>query len=111
MDLTISVALLAALIWKLSDMSKLVTNKDWNGLLTQLWVYVLGIVIFVIAGNANAFEGLTVPGMVEPLGSLDILSLCLIGLCVASFGSVVFDFKKAFDGTDSAKTPPLIPPD
>lgn len=109
MDLTISVALLAALIWKLGDLSKQVTNKDWNGFLTQIWIYVLGIVVFLVAGNANAFEALAIPGMSEPLGELDNLSLVLIGLTVASFGSVFFDFKKALDGSDSAKTAPLLP--
>ena len=109
MELTISVALLAALIWKLGDLSKLVTNRDWNGLFTQVWIYVLGIVIVLVAGNANAFEGLVIPGMTEPMGSLDGLSLVIIGLCIASFGSTAFDFKKALDGSDSAKTPSLIP--
>lgn len=109
MDLTISVALLAALIWKLGDLSKLVSNKDWNGLATQLWIYVLGIIVLLVAGNANAFEGLVVPGMTEPLGTLDNLSLVIIGLCIASFGSTAFDFKKALDSSDSAKTPPLLP--
>lgn len=107
MELTISVVLLAALVFKLGDLSKLVTNKDWNGLVTQLWVYVLGVVVCLVAGNANAFEGLVIPGMTEPLGSLDTLSLVIIGLCIASFGSGFVDFKKALDGTDSAKAPPL----
>ena len=109
MELTISVVLLAALVFKLADLSKYVTNKDWNGFLTQIWVYVLGVVVCLVAGNANAFEGLTIPGMTEPLGELDTLSLVLVGLCIASFGSSFNDIKKAFDGSDSAKTASLLP--
>lgn len=109
MEITISVGLLVALVWKLADLSKYITNKDWNGFLTQIWVYVLGVVVLLVAGNANAFEALTIPGMTEPLGTLDTLSLVIIGLAIASMGSTFVDFKKAFDGSDSAKTKPLIP--
>ena len=43
----------------------------------------------------------------ETLGGWDLL---LAGIALAGPASVVFDFKKAFDNTDSANTAKLLPP-
>ena len=104
----VSVALLIGLIWKIGDWFKLVTNKDWNGAITQLFLWVVGSVVLLVASAANAFQSLTVPGISEPIGELNTWSLILLGFTIASSGSVLYDFKKAIDGHDSAKQPPLL---
>lgn len=105
----VSVALLIGLIWKIGDWFKLVTNKDWNGAGTQVFMWVVGVVVLLIAAEANAFQQFSLPGMQDPLGSLNFWSMVLLGMAITSSGSVLFDFKKAFDNTDSAKTPQLMP--
>lgn len=107
MEQALSLLILGALATKIIDFVKYVRNKDWNAAITQAATWVAGVVVIMLAANANAFEVLVLPGMADPLGSLNVWSLILIGLTLTSFISFAYDFKKAIDGTDSAKAPPL----
>lgn len=107
MEFVVGLGALVALAWKFVDFSKQVTNKDWNAALTQVYMWLAGLVAVLLGANADAFEAIIIPGMEKPLGDLNFWSLVIIGLSFTSVGSVAYDFKKAFDNSDSAKMPPL----
>lgn len=101
------IATLGALALKTLDFFKYILNKDWNATITQAAAWLTGVLVLWLASAASVFDAVLVPGLDVPFGSLDAGSLIFIGLNLASFTGVVYDFKKAFDNTDSAKTPPL----
>jgi len=107
MEVVVSLAALIALPWKVVDWAKLLVNKDWNGAITQLVAWVAGVLALVAGANSDAFEAFAIPGMIKPIGDLNTWSLILLGVAMMSAGSVAYDFKKALDGSDSAKMPPL----
>lgn len=98
-------AVLAALALKFTDFLKFVRVKDWNSVSTQAAVWVSGVVAVFLGSAADISAGVEVFGSF--LGDLDIVSQILTGLSLGSVGSVLYDFKSALDGTDSAVTPPL----
>jgi hypothetical protein len=83
-------------------------SSDRNTAVTQVIVWMFAIAALLLAASAQVTEHLVLPGMVDPLGNLDLASLVLLGWIAGSTGSVVFDFKKAIDGTDSAAEPRLL---
>lgn len=107
MEEAISLVVLGTLAGKLVDFFKYVHAKDWNAVTTQAAVWVAGVIVIVLGANADAFQALVIPGMESELGSLNTWSLLLIGLSLTSLISVVYDFKKAVDGSDSAAVPKL----
>lgn len=100
-------ATLGAFALKALDFVKFLINKDWNATITQAAAWLTGVLVLIVASAANIFEAVNIPGLNVPFGSLDAGSLIFIGLNLSSFFGVVYDFKKAFDNTDSARTPPL----
>lgn len=104
----VTLAALAALVTKFTTWLKFVRAKDWNATLTQAAVWAVGIGVAMIAAQADVAQGLTVFGN-NLLADLDVWSQVLVGLGLGSAGSVVFyDYRKALDGSDSAKEPPLL---
>lgn len=97
---------LGVLLWKLVDFFKFLRAKDWNAVVTQAIVWVCGIAVVILFAHSAfgdaipVFNGLTLSG----LGATE---QAIVGLTVSSAGSVGYDFKKARDDSDSAKTPPL----
>ena len=96
---------------KIVSTAKNATNPGTRGdALTQLVVWVVAIGVLFLAGEAEVTEALLVPGLAEPLGELDAWSFIVLGLIAGSSGSVVYDFKRALDGSDSATEPSLFGP-
>lgn len=102
-----ALAILATLTAKLLDFAKFLRAKDWNAAFTQVAAWVVGIGVTAVAAASDAFENVTVPSLDIPIGKINGPSLALIGMAFTSLMSVAVDFRKAFDNTDSAKTPPL----
>jgi hypothetical protein len=100
-----------ALVWKIIDFLRLCTNwkVQKSAVITQLCAWVGGVVVVAIAAQAQVTQGLVLPGSDLPLGKLDWVSWVLLGLLVSSAASSVVDLKQAFDRTDSAAKPPLVP--
>lgn len=109
MEPVVPIVLLAALGGKVLDFIKYLTNRDWNAVVTQASAWATGIVLTFVASAANVFDGLVVPGLDQTFQDLNGASKVLVGSALLSLLSVAYDFKKAFDGTDSAKTPSLLP--
>ena len=106
-DLFIPMAVLIALVIKITDLLKYARNKDVNGVTTILFVWIAGFVGVWLFANSAWSDGLVFGE--KNLGSLNIASQILIGFAVGSSAGTVFDFKKALDGSDSAAVPSLIP--
>jgi uncharacterized membrane protein len=108
MESVITLGVLVTLASKVVELLKYFRVKDWNAAFTQIATWLAGVVVIMIGAAADAFEHLIVPGMESPLGTLDFASQVLVGLTSMSALMVVYDYKKALDGGDSAKQPPLF---
>lgn len=96
-----------ALIWKLVDFAKACRVKDVDSIVTQVAVWAAGVaVVFLLAGTDFA-DGIDVAESYT-LSSLNAASLLLIGLTIGSTASAAYDFKRAFDRSDSAAQPSLV---
>jgi hypothetical protein len=91
-----------------STIKNLTTAETRGSAVTQVVVWAAAFGMLLLAGEASVTEGLIVPGLSEPLGELDFPSFVVLGLIAGSTGSVVYDFKKAIDNTDSAGEPALF---
>jgi hypothetical protein len=107
MDNAIALLAVALLANKIIELLKDMRAGNWNGALTLLSLFVAGVAALTLAAHAMVTETMTIPGVEKQLGQLDFASLVLLGLMITSTGSTVYDFKKAFDQTDSARQPPL----
>lgn len=101
---------LAFMANKLVSTLKQATSSATRGsALTQLVVWAIAIGLTLAMSEAELTETYVLPGTAQPLGDFDIWSLVLVGLMAGSTGSVLFDFRKAFDSSDSAAEPDLFP--
>jgi hypothetical protein len=104
----IPVAILATLVVKFTDFLKRLFSGDVNGVVTQLVVWGAGVAaVFLVSASQWAKDVQIGQLGLDTLGNW---SLVLVGFCIGSAGSFVYDAKKALDGTDSAAEPPLLPP-
>jgi hypothetical protein len=99
-------ALLGALVYKFVDFLKFCRVKDWNSAGTQAVAWLAGILAITLFANSDFSAGIDLGG--RSLGSLNFVSQVIVGLSATSLFSAFYDFKRAIDGTDSAKTPALI---
>lgn len=93
---------------KIVTVIKGISAKSYNLAFTQVLVWVVGFFILLIATKAQVTQDLVVPGLSDPLGDLDFFSVIVLALVTGSTGSVVYDFKKAIDTSDSASEPRLL---
>lgn len=100
---------LAALVVKITSVLK-AAGKDWNYVVTQAVTWVVGILVLVLAANADLTENLVLFDGAQRLGVLNGASLVLAGLAFSSLGSFAYDVKKAVDVSDSAAEQRLLPP-
>lgn len=104
--MVIELALLGTLVWKVLDALKFLRNGDMNAFITQVASWAIGTGVLALAGASTVGGGIEVGG--KAVSSLNFADMVLLGSSVASFASVGFDVKKALDGSDSAKVPPLL---
>lgn len=110
MEIIAILAGLAFAINKTVSVIKGLTSADWNLVITQVAVWVVGFIGLTLAAEAEVTEALLVPGLTMSLGSMDWQSLALLAWVLGSSGSFAFDFKKAIDNTDSSVEPSLLSP-
>ncbi len=77
----------------------------WNGLLTLLLGCAAGIGVVVLMANTTWSDEIQLGS--RTLKTLPWTSLVVLGLAITSLAALLFDAKKAVDGTDSASTPKL----
>src|SRR5262245_33414841 len=108
MDLTTltgSVGLLPP-VWKFIDFLQNVTPKDhdYNAAITQIVVWVSGLLAVFLYAESQLGDSVSIGAIT--LDHADTPTKIIVGLMVGSLSSAAVDFKKAFDGSDSAKQPP-----
>lgn len=86
----VAAALLAALVKKLVDFGKLVTDGDWKGVLTQLVAWVAGTVSVWLAAASPWGDAISVGNVAA--SSLGVIGILIAGLLIGSAGSVLYDY-------------------
>lgn len=94
---------LAALALKVVSFLKYAAARDWTGFQNQAVTWLAGVSLVMVAAQADLAASLVVAE--RPLADFDVWSQILIGLSLGAAGSVAYDYKKALDGTDTAKEP------
>ena len=107
MEQAVALLAIALLANKIIELIKYLRVKDWNAAVTLLTLFVAGVVALTLAAHASVTEHTIIPGTTVELGTLEFASLVLLGLMITATGSTIYDFKKSFDNTDSAKQPPM----
>lgn len=92
-----------ALIWKIVDFVKYLRARDGEAAITQAAVWAAGVGVIFLLAETNYADGIVLGDLA--LGAMNAASLLLIGLSMGSSASVLVDFKKAVDNTDSAAVP------
>ncbi len=82
-------------------------SEAWSGLLTLLLGCAAGIGVVFLMANTTWSDEIKLGG--GTLKTLPSTSLIALGLVVTSIAALLFDAKKAVDGTDTASTPKLLP--
>lgn len=102
-------ALIGALVYAGMNFLKYIRAKDVNAIVTQAGAWLLGIGVVFLCSTADVTSRFKFNGIF--LADLDGGSKVILGLMAVSlFATVPHQFIKAFDNTDSARTPALIPP-
>lgn len=99
---------MTALIKKIIDFLKFITNRDWNGAATQAIVWIAGVVVVMLYAQTDWAETFGFAGIL--LSDMNLASQIAIGLGFGSVASFGADWIKARDHTDSAAMPPLFKP-
>lgn len=107
-ELFVPMAVFAAMVLKLTDLLKFAKNRDVNGVATIALAWVAGFVVALLFAQSAWAKGIVFGD--QTLAGLNLASLVIIGFAASSVGGVLFDFKKALDGTDSAAVPSLLSP-
>lgn len=95
------------LVWKVVAFVTFVTNKQVNAIVTQVVTWVAGIGVMTLIAATDFASGIGIGD--QTLDSVNGASLVLIGMTVASWSSVAYDFKRAFDVSDTARQPKMLP--
>jgi hypothetical protein len=103
----VGLAGLVAIIWKLVDFARFVTNAAWSSAVTQLSVWLSAIAVALLAREAEPFSTIGVVG--TTFGELNTAAIVLFALGLGSTASTLVDVKQAIDHSDSAAVPPLLP--
>jgi hypothetical protein len=103
----VPIVVMLALVKKIVDTAKYATARDWNGVITQLVVWVGGFVV-VAAFAASDWAGLVAFGDIN-LAQMNLWSQILAGTAVGSAAALAKDTLKAVDNSQSERTPPLLP--
>ncbi len=78
-----------------------------NGLITLAFGCAVGIGVVMLMVHTSWINEIKLGA--STLKGLSAVEQVVLGLAIASLAAVLFDFKKAFDGTDTASTPKLLP--
>jgi hypothetical protein len=98
--------LIALLVAKVTDFVRFIRGHDWSSVLTQLLSWVAGVVGVFLTAHSD-WGDWVVPGLEKAIADVNGATQVLLGMAISSFGSIIIDFKKAIDKTDSAVVPQL----
>lgn len=105
----VPIAVLGLVVYTLTNLLKYLRNQEWSSVVTLLAAWLVGFLAVWLVGATTWGQAITVGGS-QTLNALSFVEKLLVGLVVTSVGSFAYDLKRSFDGSDSAVTPPLVPP-
>lgn len=97
---------MAVLVFATINFLKAVRAKDANSALTQVIVWVAGVLVVLLAAETDFAAGIMIGD--QALTTLNFWSLLFIGLTISSLATFGTEVKKALDNTDSASTPKMF---
>lgn len=103
-----AVSLFVATLYAAQSLVRYAKAKDMNGVLAIVLAAASGIAVVALAAHSNMSSDLQLIQGGAHLGKLDMASQVMLGIAVGSAGTVVADFRKAFDGTTTAAKPLLV---
>lgn len=92
---------------KIIDFLRYARAADFNGVLTQLFAWVAGVLVVLLAAQTDWASGINIGD--KNLHTLGFWSLVFYGLSAGSSASVAKDTLKAVDNSNSAAIPVLVP--
>ncbi len=95
-----------ALVLKVVDFLRYAKNGDVNGVVTQLSVWIAGILVVMLVAQTQWAEVIPIGNV--PLSSLSIWDQIFAGLGAGALASAAKDTTKAVDNTNSAAIPTLL---
>lgn len=98
----------AAMVAVLVDVVRSARGRDWNGVITPLAAWAIGIGVALTLGESDFGEGIKIGDTGETFGSVNGFSLILLGFALGSVAAKGVDLLKAVDQSDSQKKPPLV---
>lgn len=83
-----------------------IKNKNVNGIVTTLAVWVAGVVTVSLLWKTDFADTFMI--LDKPLGTYNFASVVFIGLTISAMAQFAVEIKKAIDGHDTAVKPPMI---
>lgn len=108
MEAFVPAVALGALVLKLIDFLRYIAGRNVNGVVTQLVVWVAGVVVILLFAQSDWANTINVGGLT--LAQLNVASQIIAGLVLGSATSAGYDLKKAVDNGQSAAIPTLLGP-
>lgn len=102
----IPIVQMAVLVMAVINFLKFVRTGDVNGALTQLSVWVAGVVVVLLVAQTDFATGIVIGDLTLDL--MNFWSLLFLGLTIASLATFGVEIRKALDNTDSAVKPHLF---
>lgn len=94
----VPLAAMLALIKKFNDWIKQVVNRDVNGAVTQVLVWIVGVAGVWIAAQTDFASGIQIGD--KNLSTLNFGSIVFVGLFIASTASLFHDYLQAKDDSN-----------
>lgn len=104
MPLLSAIALVAVVI----DVARSARGRDWNGVITPLVAWGVGVLVAFVLGESDFGEGIPLGDSGHTFASVNGFSLVLVGFALGSLASKGVDLLKAIDNTDSQSRPSLV---
>jgi hypothetical protein len=95
-----------ALVIKVVDVTKFASSRNWAALLTQIYVWLAGIIVILLFAQTEWASGIDIGD--TPLASINFWGLLALGLSVGSVGSVLNDAKNAINPKVKTKKNSLL---
>lgn len=97
-----------ALVKKVFDFLRYATHGDINGVVSQLCVWVSGVVVFFLVANTAWAASIVIAG--RPLSAMTFWEVLFAGVTLGSSASFAHDaLIKSLDNHNSAAIPTLLP--
>ena len=96
-----------ALVKKVIDFLKYVTNKDKNGVITTLAAWLGGVVVILLFAASDFASGINIGD--TTLGALNVASLVIVGMSIGASAGVAADVISSRRPSDDPARLKLLP--